>query len=209
LANLANFDTGNASTTFSASGIGAGSYYVRVRSLSNCGASAPSNEILIFVVGFTGDVQVSVSWDAPSDVDLHVVDPFGEEIYYGNPVSASGGQLDVDSNPACSIDGRQIENIRWGSRAPGGNYTVRVDYWASCQVARTNFLVTVRNGPSIQTFAGALTGPGDNGGGGSGLTIATFFHAGAVVTELAMPKFRVPELFVPSSTKIGKLRADR
>src|SRR5207237_4273195 len=97
LSNLANFDTNNPATTFSASGIGAGSYYVRVRSRSSCGVSAPSNEILIFVVGFTGDVQVSVSWDAPSDVDLHVVDPSGEEIFYGNPASASGGQLDVVS----------------------------------------------------------------------------------------------------------------
>lgn len=209
LANLANFDTGNALTSFSASGIGAGSYYVRVRSRSNCGTSAPSNEILIFVVGFTGDVQVSVSWDAPTDVDLHVIDPFGEEIYYGNSVSASGGQLDVDSNPACSIDGRQIENIRWGARAPGGSYTVRVDYWAGCNAAQTNYLVTVKNGPSTQTFAGSFTGDGDRGGSGSGRTITTFFHAGALVTELAMPKFRAPQLFVPSSNKIGKLPAER
>ena len=54
---------------------------MRVRARSACGVSAPSNEILIFVVGFTGDVQVSVAWNTPSDVDLHVVDPFGEEIF--------------------------------------------------------------------------------------------------------------------------------
>ena len=30
----------------------------------------------------TGEVQVSVSWDAESDVDLHVVDPAGDEVYY-------------------------------------------------------------------------------------------------------------------------------
>ena len=48
----------------------------------------------------TGDVQVTLSWDTDSDVDLHVVDPSGEEIFYGNRESASGGMLDLDSN-AC------------------------------------------------------------------------------------------------------------
>ena len=74
--------------------------------------------MLVFAVGTSGDVQISVSWDAPSDVDLHVVEPSGEELYYGHSTSATGGQLDVDSNPDCAIDGRQIENIRWPGRAP-------------------------------------------------------------------------------------------
>ena len=52
----------------------------------------------------TGLLQVNLSWDQENDVDLHLIDPTGEEIYYANPVSASGGQLDVDSNAACTID---------------------------------------------------------------------------------------------------------
>lgn len=59
----------------------------------------------------TGDVQVTLSWNADSDVDLHVVDPSGEEIYWSNRRSASGGQLDLDSNAACAIDGVRNENI--------------------------------------------------------------------------------------------------
>jgi hypothetical protein len=160
-------------------------------------------------VGFTGDVQVSVSWDAPSDVDLHVVDPFGEDIYYGNSVSSSGGQLDVDSNPACAIDGRQIENIRWGSRAPGGTYTVRVDYWAGCEVARTNYLVTVKNGSATTTYSGFFTGSGDQGGSGSGVLITTFSHAASVVSELALPLFRAPQVSVPSAEKLRRAARGR
>lgn len=216
LSNLANFDTGNTLTSFFASGIGAGSYYVRVRSRSSCGLSAPSNEILIFVVGFTGDVQVSVSWDTPSDVDLHVVEPSGEEIFYANPVSASGGQLDVDSNPACAIDGRQIENIRWGSRAPGGTYTVRVDYWDACNVSATNYTVTVKNGASTQSYRGVLTGPGDHGSFGAGIFITSFVHAASILTERVAPSFAAPPAFAPSAEKlrlagvglsVGKLRS--
>jgi hypothetical protein len=52
-ANLANFSTGNAATTFSSSGVGGGNYYVRVRATNAAGTSAPSNEALL-VVGNTG-----------------------------------------------------------------------------------------------------------------------------------------------------------
>lgn len=203
LSNLATFDTGNANTGFVASGIPAGSYYVRVHSRSSCGLSAASNEVLVFAVGVSGDVQISVSWDAPSDVDLHVVEPSGEELYYGHSSSATGGQLDVDSNAGCAIDGRQIENIRWPS-APGGSYTVRVDYWDSCGVGSTNYLVTLRRGASAQTIPGSFTGPGDHGGAGSGVTIGTFVHAADTQTSGDQPLFRAPALFTPSPDKLRR-----
>jgi hypothetical protein len=67
----------------------------------------------------TGDVQVTLSWNTDSDVDLHVVDPSGEEVYWGNRRSASGGELDLDSNAACAIDRVRNENIMWPvGRAP-------------------------------------------------------------------------------------------
>ena len=123
----------------------------------------------------TGDVQVTLSWDRDSDVDLHVVAPGGEEIYYGRRQSASGGQLDLDSNAGCSIDGVRNENITWPiGRAPRGTYTVRVDYWSSCNVAQTNYSVLVNNGGSVQVVTGNFNGAGDRGGAGSGRTVATF-----------------------------------
>ena len=123
----------------------------------------------------TGDVQVTLSWDADSDVDLHVIDPAGEEIFYAHRLSASGGELDLDSNADCDIDGVRNENITWPvGRAPRGTYTVRVDYWSSCNVASTNYTVRVNGGGNVQIFSGSFTGPGDRGGAGSGRTITTF-----------------------------------
>jgi hypothetical protein len=122
----------------------------------------------------TGDLQVSVSWDADSDVDLHVVDPVGDEVYYGATLIASGGELDLDSNAACLIDGVNNENITWAA-APEGTYTVRVDYYLGCQVDRTSYVVTLqRVDHGADTFSGTLTGEGDGGGAGSGLDITTF-----------------------------------
>ena len=122
-----------------------------------------------------GDVQVSLSWDVDSDVDLHVVDPNGDELYYGQKRVSSGGELDLDSNAACRIDGVRNENVTWPEgTAPPGLYTVRVDYWSSCGVAETNYVVTVNNGGHVSRFPGSLTGAGERGGRGSGQVVTTF-----------------------------------
>ena len=39
----------------------------------------------------SGDFQASVAWTGASDVDLHVFDPTGEEVFFGNREGASGG----------------------------------------------------------------------------------------------------------------------
>lgn len=126
----------------------------------------------------TGEVQVSVSWDAESDVDLHVVDPSGEEVFYDALSSASGGQLDLDSNAECEIDNVNNENITWTS-APPGEYIVRLDYWDGCDVEKTNYVVTVRVvGQPAKVFNGEFTGEGDQGGAGDGITITEFTVVG-------------------------------
>ena len=110
----------------------------------------------------TGDVQVSVAWSGASDIDLHVFDPSGEEIYYDHKQSQSGGLLDLDSNGACAIDGRNAENVAWpAGAAPSGTYRVVIDYYDDCGVARTDWIVTVQvAGTAARTFAGTFTGIG-------------------------------------------------
>ncbi len=123
----------------------------------------------------TGPIQVSVVWDTRTDVDLHLVEPGGEEIYYGHTTSAAGGTLDLDSNPACRIDNFDNENITYQDAVPpSGTYTVRVDYYDECSQAQTRYVVTVNVNGAVQTYHGSFTGPGDTGGAGSGVTIATF-----------------------------------
>lgn len=113
----------------------------------------------------TGEVQVSVSWDQPVDLDLALVEPDGELIFWNNTNSNNGGMLDLDSNPACTIDGVNNENISYeGSTPPSGNYTVIVDLFAACGVVDPiNYTVTVRANGNVQTFTGTYTvdGPSD------------------------------------------------
>ena len=117
---------------------------------------------------------MSVSWTGASDVDLHVIDPSGEEVYFGNLHSASGGTLDLDSNAACNIDNKNNENIVWPvGGAPSGEYTVIVDYWSDCGVARSDYVVTVQvEGQEAQVFSGSFVGPA----GMPSVEIATFTY---------------------------------
>jgi hypothetical protein len=134
-----------------------------------------TQSLSLITVG-TGDVQVSISWNSAADVDLHVVEPGGEEVYYGHTASATGGELDLDSNAACGSDGPRNENITWASgTAPAGEYIVRVDYWSACAATQTDYVVTVHvQGHEPEIFSGTFTGAGDNGGEGSGVEVTRF-----------------------------------
>lgn len=116
------------------------------------------------VVG-TGALQISLSFDNAKDVDLHLIEPeyndnYGEpvsfyerHIYYGNLWSAAGGWLDLDSNPGCSIDNINNENITYNDStayiAPG-TYKVYVDLFENCDPSiATNYVVTVFYGGNL------------------------------------------------------------
>jgi hypothetical protein len=47
--NLANSDLGSSATSFTAPGVGRGTYFVRLRAKNLCGVSAPSNEVTLIV----------------------------------------------------------------------------------------------------------------------------------------------------------------
>jgi hypothetical protein len=101
-----------------------------------------------------GDVKVALRWSTVADLDLYVTDPAGEIIYYGNPTSASGGQLDVDANAGCSDQTTTpVENIFWETgTAPAGTYGVQVYIWSTCDVPASPFSVTVTMGDSEETY---------------------------------------------------------
>ena len=120
-------------------------------------------EVSLHEVG-TGQLQVSLSFNNEKDVDLHLIEPNGEHIYYGHRRSSNGGQLDLDSNASCSIDGINNENITYGKDEDGneayvepGTYKVYVDLWENCDSSiATDYVVTVTyNGHVISAQSGS------------------------------------------------------
>lgn len=72
-------------------------------------------------IGGSGDIKITALWDFPGDVDLHLMQPNGNEIWFRNMKDRrTGAELDVDNIPG----GRgSAENI-FVENPPAGTYTV-------------------------------------------------------------------------------------
>lgn len=79
-------------------------------------------------IGHDGKLKITLLWDFPADIDLHVEQPNGFEIYYKDEHkkdAQTGGFLDVDNQTG----GRgSAENIYW-ENPPLGEYTVSLVYF--------------------------------------------------------------------------------
>jgi hypothetical protein len=79
----------------------------------------------------SGDVRISLMWNNKNDIDLHVVEPGGEEIYYQHRASRSGGVLDIDMNAGPPLRNPAVENVFWPQRAaPPGTYRIYVNHYS-------------------------------------------------------------------------------
>lgn len=77
-----------------------------------------------------GVLRVSLSWENSDDLDLHIKEPGGHEIFYSNRRSKSptGGMLDVDSNGLDGLRPDPVENIIWTTHpTKGGDFQVIVN----------------------------------------------------------------------------------
>ena len=94
-------------------------------------------ELIRGVAVKVGDPQFTLIWNTDGvDLDLHVLEPGGKEIYWEEPKGKQGGELDVDNTK-----GFGPENVYWmvESKGPGsekvkgpgppGTYKWFVVYW--------------------------------------------------------------------------------
>jgi hypothetical protein len=117
-----------------------------------------------------GALVISLTWDTEADLDLHVIDAGGTEIWArhtsdfvmpqpGDPVDpaklAAAGYLDDDSNAQCVIDGRRQEDVLWKVPPPPGVYTARVDAFSLCGASAARWAISATwNGAEIAAATG-------------------------------------------------------
>jgi len=182
--------------TFSRS-IPATSFNIQIQLISATGLVGAVATLPVTVHTVTASaVEVNVSWNQPSDLDLHVVEPDGNEIFFGNKgPSVTGGTLDLNSNDAppgvtgqCAIDNLDNENVSWPTGTPAaGTYQVKVDYFSTCGVRNdTNFVVTITNNGVVSTFTGLFTSDEADANQKGGRLITTFVHAATAASPTAV-----------------------
>jgi hypothetical protein len=140
-----------------------------------------------------GELVVMLRWDTDADLDLHLTDPSGTEIWARNinsynppspgqpPADANawqaGGILDFDSNAQCVIDGRCEENVYWEDAPPSGHYRVKVATASLCGQTYAHWTVEAQlRGKTIASASGisVASDTREPSGSGSGVLALEF-----------------------------------
>jgi len=111
------------------------------------------------------DIRASLLWNNRNDLDLHVVPPSGEEVYYAQKKSACGGWLDVDMNIGGETT-KPVENVRWAKgSAPKGRYRVFVQNYGFKEAVHTptDFRVEIEVAGEVKQFTGTVSQNGETG----------------------------------------------
>lgn len=134
------------------------SLVLTVALLDEAGDAGPYQEVEIELVrSGTGDVKITLSFDRVHDLDLHVIEPNGEEIFYMNDASRTGGKLDLDAGSLCMPSAANAENIFWPpGGAPAGQYLVRVQNYQQCTPGDIDFTVRVVIDSRVETYRGTF-----------------------------------------------------
>jgi len=127
------------------------------------GCKEEKEDIAAQLVGHPGNPRFNLVFtnEENVDLDLYVIDPNGEKIYYGNTFSTSGGTLDVDCLCGDCTQGPN-ENIYWpeDGSSPSGVYQYWVEHFESCITSGSSSSFTLRvlqNGTIKDTKTGSLS----------------------------------------------------
>ncbi|MCQ2975789.1 MAG: hypothetical protein MJ211_13390 [Bacteroidales bacterium] len=110
--------------------------------------------------GESGDLRINLQWYSKTDLDLHVIDPCGNEIFFSKrkaPCGGGTGTLDLDANAIIGTTTRPQENIYW-LKPSKGVYTVKVVCFKYREKTDTklNFNISIVDKHGRKDFSGKV-----------------------------------------------------
>jgi uncharacterized protein YfaP (DUF2135 family) len=97
-----------------------------------------TDEVVVYSRVPEKDIKIVLTWDTNgTDVDLHVIDPSGEECSYNNKETKTGGHLDQDVTEGYGPETFTLSN------AIQGTYEIRAHYYSDNQQPQTIVRVEV------------------------------------------------------------------
>jgi len=178
---------------------------------------------------FVAGLVVWLGWDTDkTDIDLHIIEPGGNEVYYSNPRSAIGGRLSRDFTQGY---GPEVYLLK---RPPAGTYRVGANYYASHQqsalTGSTSAVVWVLRGGQtpelkfdtvrldrnkVKMEVMAVPVPGEDGGNGSSLKFTDtdgdeilLIREGSLVNEYVNGKLEIQGVSIFSIDKATRTYKD-
>lgn len=104
----------------------------------------------------TGDFRASLAWFNHDDLDLHLKEPNGFEIFFRAKLDpTTGGNLDVDMNAGGGTTRTPVENITFPSRErmKDGEYTLFVNQFCPRESKDTGFELEVEFDGTVHSFS--------------------------------------------------------
>ena len=136
-------------TSITGSNVPPGNYLVRVRARTTTGVGPLSNQVLVSV-GTTfrvRDMEVTLTWNTLSDLDLHVIEPDGTHVFWNAPRGKTA-VLDTDNT-----SGFGPETISVGQNAAAtGVYEVLIGHYRGLAPSNASIAITLNVGtPNAKT----------------------------------------------------------
>ena len=102
-----------------------------------------------------GELRISLEWHNYDDLDLHVIEPNKNEIWFASKVSRyTNGALDVDMNAGYAQTREPVENVIYPTKSKmlEGRYEIKVNNYSKRESIDTGFNVEVECQGELFTF---------------------------------------------------------
>lgn len=101
-----------------------------------------------------GELRTSLSWFNTDDLDIHVIEPDKNRIYYGTRSTHTSGMLDVDMNVGGNLSRTPVENVIWTNKNAmlEGTYEVQVHNFHKREESGGGFIIQIECGGETFDF---------------------------------------------------------